>query len=142
MWKLQRSLRNSEWVRIFYQDAQRLYLGWLARAIGGLLLMLLLIVTAPLSLLRLLSPYQLSQQRFYVDEIYQLLIVAPLRFAARSAYAFDRWLIDGLVNSVGRLPQQAGYLMRALHMGLVQFYALVTVLAIAVLIVIRMVWSA
>ena len=133
-------LRNSEWVQIFRRDAERLYLGWLANWIGSALLLLLLVVTAPLGLLRMISPYRLSHNKFYLDEIYQVAIVTPVKFVARAAFAFDRWMLDGLVDWLGQLPKTVGRLMRALHMGLVQFYALVTVLAIAVLILIRMLW--
>ncbi len=134
-------LRNSDWVQVFYKDALRLHLGRFAQWVGQALWVLLLIVTAPLTLLRLVSPYSLSQNKFYLDEIYQVTIVAPLSFIARVAFGFDRWILDGLVDALGRLPKSMGHLMRALHMGLVQFYALVTFLAIAVLVVIRMFWA-
>ena len=40
----------------------------------------------------------------------------------------DDWVVDGLVNTVGRLPLWLGQRLRSLQTGLVQFYALAMVL--------------
>jgi len=47
----------------------------------------------------------------------------------------DRRAIDGLVNFLGWVPLAAGAMMRSLQNGLVQFYALVMVLGLVVLLV-------
>jgi NADH:ubiquinone oxidoreductase subunit 5 (subunit L)/multisubunit Na+/H+ antiporter MnhA subunit len=57
-------------------------------------------------------------------------------------YAVDRWIVDGFVNLVGRVPLLAGGLMRSLQMGLVQFYALAMVLGVLVLLVARVMLAA
>jgi len=49
------------------------------------------------------------------------------------SYWFDRYIVDGLVNFIGRVPWWLGSGMRVLQNGLVQFYALSMVLGLVVL---------
>jgi NADH-quinone oxidoreductase subunit L len=88
------------------------------------------------------SPYRLSQNKFYFDELYTALFVWPLRVLAAVAYWIDRWIVDGLVDLAGKLPPAAGTLMRPLQMGLVQFYALAMVLGALILVGARLLWAA
>ncbi len=48
--------------------------------------------------------YRLSHGKLFFDQIYQVFIVWPLWLLAQVSYWFDRWVIDGLVNSIGRVP--------------------------------------
>jgi NADH-quinone oxidoreductase subunit L len=89
-----------------------------------------------------LTPYRLSRDKFYFDEIYAALIVWPLRIVAGVCYWFDRTVIDGLVDLAGRLPVAFGHIMRGLQMGLVQFYALAMVLGMLILVAARLIWAA
>jgi NADH-quinone oxidoreductase subunit L len=91
--------------------------------------------------LRGVSPYQLSSNKFFFDEIYNLLIVRPLELLADLSYWIDRRLIDGMVNLVGRTAPALGSVMRSLQMGLVQFYALAMILGVLILLVVRL-WTA
>lgn len=100
---------------------------------------ILLVFLAPI--IRLLSPYKLSYGKFFIDEIYQAAIVIPLKIAASFAYWLDRWIIDGLVNLVGRIPPLAGNIMRMLQVGLVQFYALAMAFGVILILFIRLLWS-
>jgi NADH-quinone oxidoreductase subunit L len=88
------------------------------------------------------SPYKLSYDKFYIDQLYDWTVVKPLRLLAVIAYWFDRNIIDGLVNLVGWVPAAAGSLMRSLQMGLVQFYALAMVLGAVILIFARLMYAA
>ena len=88
-----------------------------------------------------LSPYKLSQNKFYWDEIYNGIIVQPLRGLAVASYAVDRWFVDGIVNFVGWVPRVIGSLMRSLQIGLVPFYALAMVLGVLTLLAARMLWG-
>ncbi|MCA9161463.1 MAG: NADH-quinone oxidoreductase subunit L [Planctomycetales bacterium] len=133
-------LRQLPWVAGVYRVAKSVRLGWLASLIGQVLLLVVLILTAPILLGLFLTPYRLSVRKFYFDEIYNLLVVVPLRFGARVLYAIDRWLIDGVVNLCGRLPVAFGGLMRSLQMGLVQFYALSMMLGVLVLLLVKVLW--
>jgi NADH-quinone oxidoreductase subunit L len=68
--------------------------------------------------------YQLSLNKFYLDEIYWAVIVAPLRGAARLAVWFDNNVIDRAVDLAGSLPRLASAAPRLLHEGVVSSYAL------------------
>jgi len=78
--------------------------------------------------------YRLSYGKFFLDPIYNALVVAPLRGIAWVSYWLDQYLIDGLVNVVGMLPTFVGALLRPLQSGLIQFYALAMVLGLLALI--------
>ena len=47
--------------------------------------------------------YVLFANRWFVDEILYALLVKLLFAVCRAAFAFDRWVVDGLVNLAGRL---------------------------------------
>jgi NADH-quinone oxidoreductase subunit L len=78
---------------------------------------------------RFLGPFEtLFANRFYIDQIYEGLVVRPLEILALVAAAFDRHVIDGLVDGIGRLPGAVGGWARQLQSGLLQRYALAGVL--------------
>jgi NADH-quinone oxidoreductase subunit L len=88
------------------------------------------------ALARLFAPaYWLSHGKFFIDQIYGVLILWPLRMLASVSAWFDQRGIDGLVNLVGRTPFGLGSILRTLQNGMVQFYALVMVLGLLVLLV-------
>jgi NADH-quinone oxidoreductase subunit L len=89
---------------------------------------------------RLRPLYRLSYGKFFIDQIYQVLIVWPLEVLSRISYWFDRRVIDGLVNLCGHIPRAFGGALRSLQNGLVQFYALAMVLGLVVLAVALMRW--
>jgi proton-translocating NADH-quinone oxidoreductase chain L len=75
--------------------------------------------------------YELSRNRFYLDEIYDALIVKPLSALAYLLRAIDQYVIDGLVDLLAQVPRFIGYLFRPIQNGLVQFYALLMALGVA-----------
>jgi NADH-quinone oxidoreductase subunit L len=76
--------------------------------------------------------YELSRNRFYLDELYDIFIVKPASVLAAICRAIDHHLVDGLVNLVGNVPRFLGMLFRPIQNGLVQFYALAMVLGLTV----------
>lgn len=134
-------LQRIGWVRAVDRLASRVGLGWLASLLGHIALLALVVLAAPLLLGMYLSPYRLSYGKFYVDELYDAVVVRPLRWLASACYAIDRWLVDGLVNACGQIPLGIGLLMRSLQMGLLQFYALVMVLGLLILLASKMIWA-
>lgn len=92
--------------------------------------------------LGVLSPYKLSHNKFYFDEIYAFLFVLPTRGLAWLCMGLDRWLIDGTVNLCGRLPVWFGALMRSLQTGLIPFYGLAMILGTVILIIAKVRWGA
>lgn len=133
---------NIGWIKAVHRQACSVHLGWLTSLLGNIVLMAALVLTTPFLIGRALSPYNLSQRKFYIDEIYFLVIVLPLRALGSVCYIVDRWVVDGIVNAIGRIPPRLGTLMRPLHLGLVQFYALAMVLAMLVLVAAKMIWAA
>ena len=71
--------------------------------------------------------YDLSLNKWYVDEIYQALIIAPGRLLSTHLLwqAFDKNVIDRSVNGSGVLARGAGGLIRGLQDGVMQTYALI-----------------
>jgi NADH-quinone oxidoreductase subunit L len=69
--------------------------------------------------------YRLSLNKFYWDEIFYAVLIAPLKALAWISYWFDRTIIDPTVDMVGRIPQGLSTVPRTLHNGLVPSYALV-----------------
>jgi proton-translocating NADH-quinone oxidoreductase chain L len=77
--------------------------------------------------------YRLSYHRFYLDAIYHAVIVKPLAGFAVLCRFVDQYVIDGVVDLFGQVPRFAALVFRPIQNGLVQFYALLMVLGIAVL---------
>ena len=79
---------------------------------------------------------KLLEGKYFVDQIYQLLIVGPLRLLGRVLYGIDRVLIDGLVGAAGFLPWAGGGLLTATtqRSGAVQGYAVSMLLGIALIV--------
>jgi NADH-quinone oxidoreductase subunit L len=77
---------------------------------------------------------QLSLNKFYVDEFYDLVLVRPFtRISGFFAHFIDPWVIDGAVNGVAAATRGASTIWRAIQTGNVQHYAamfLVGVLAL------------
>jgi NADH-quinone oxidoreductase subunit L len=76
--------------------------------------------------------YQLSLNKFHLDELYAALVVQPLSGLADICRKFDLHIVDSLVDLVGQVPRFLGQLFRPIQNGLVQFYALAMVLGLAV----------
>ncbi|HCN84825.1 MAG TPA: NADH-quinone oxidoreductase subunit L, partial [Sphingobacteriaceae bacterium] len=47
--------------------------------------------------------YQFVYQQWYIDKFYQVVLVKPVIYLSRISYGFDRKVIDGIVNSIGKL---------------------------------------
>jgi len=47
--------------------------------------------------------YQFVYQQWYIDKIYQAVFVKPVIYFSHISYGFDRIIIDGIVNIIGRV---------------------------------------
>jgi NADH-quinone oxidoreductase subunit L len=78
--------------------------------------------------------YDISLNKYYVDEVYDFIFVRPFTAAAKFfASIVDPWVIDGLVNGVAATARGFSTIWRGLQTGNVQHYAamfLVGVLAL------------
>ena len=69
--------------------------------------------------------YTLLVNKFYIDELY-LLVIRGLYFTLAAVIAwFDRHVVDGAVNLVGSASTRGGALLRRTLAGKVQGYALI-----------------
>jgi NADH-quinone oxidoreductase subunit L len=86
----------------------------------------------PLSLAyKIRGLYELSRNKFYIDELYIAFFVKPLEGLAWLVRVIDQYVVDGLVDLVAQVPAFVGYLFRPIQNGLVQFYALLMALGLA-----------
>jgi NADH-quinone oxidoreductase subunit L len=77
--------------------------------------------------------------KFYVDEIYDALIVRPLNVLADFFNrVIEKNVIDGLVNGTGRLVQYSSRQLRYLQSGQVGGYVLLMVIGIVILFVVQL----
>lgn len=76
---------------------------------------------------------KLLQDKWYVDEIYDSIIVKPLKaLGAFFNNIFETKIVDGIVNGVGRLVHYGGRQLRWLQSGQTGAYVLMMVLGILV----------
>jgi len=73
---------------------------------------------------RLPVMYGLLLHKWYVDEIYDGIIVQPAMGFARFLWSFDATIIDGIVNGLGYLTRGVGRGLRTSESGVVGNYAL------------------
>jgi NADH-quinone oxidoreductase subunit L len=67
--------------------------------------------------------YRLSLNKFYVDEIYDFIIVRPFTACSRFLAEFiDPWVIDGAVNGLAAATRGMSSIWRGLQTGNVQHY--------------------
>jgi NADH-quinone oxidoreductase subunit L len=84
----------------------------------------------PLTESALRSASTLLARKFYIDELY-MLVIRALYFTLTSAIAwFDRHVVDGMVNLVGGASRAAGAQLRRTLGGKVQGYALIITFAV------------
>jgi len=77
--------------------------------------------------------------KFYVDEIYEALIVKPLNALADFFDSFvEKGVIDGVVNGTGKLVQYGSRQLRYLQSGQVGGYVLLMVIGIVILFVVQL----
>ena len=78
--------------------------------------------------------YRASIAKFGVDEMYAAVVVWPTRLLGKVADFFDKFFVDGLVQTVAWMPQTLGRdVFARIQNGLVQYYAAVTALSVGVL---------
>jgi NAD(P)H-quinone oxidoreductase subunit 5 len=69
--------------------------------------------------------YQLSLNKWYIDDIYNSVFVQGSRRLARQVLEVDVRIVDGLVNLAGFVTLVTGEALKYLENGRVQFYALI-----------------
>jgi NADH-quinone oxidoreductase subunit L len=91
---------------------------------------------------RLRPLYEGSLHKFYIDEIYSWLVVKPTRAMSVVCEFLDDYVIHRLIVGLALLPRFFGRARLApLQNGLIQFYAAVSVMSIAALLFILLLFS-
>ncbi len=82
-----------------------------------------------------MKPWQrIIYNKYYVDEIYEVMIKKPLDLTGRALYKLvDKEMIDGLVNGVGGSVRALGVGVRYLQNGHIGFYVMGMVTAIVLI---------
>jgi NADH-quinone oxidoreductase subunit L len=77
-----------------------------------------------------------AQNKWYVDEFYDVLIRKPLWVLSHVFHLIDQFLVDGLVDLIGRIPRTIGKTLRPSQSGELHGYAVGMAGGIAILILI------
>jgi len=108
-----------------------------ALAIAGILTAYVLYVRetwiAPLTRASFPKTYQVLWNKYYVDEIYDRLIISPSKKAGRFCVGLDDYLIDGLIWLVTAIPRGLGYVVRVLQGGALQGYGVSMIVGLALI---------
>jgi NADH-quinone oxidoreductase subunit L len=122
-----------------HEGAGPFVIAWLIAAAGTLVAFLMYAGpwrAAPEKLARTFpETYRFALDKFRVDELYQVVVIEPTRFAAYILWRIvDVFAIDGLlVNGVARLVGFFGSVFRLAQNGDVQRYAAIMAVAAAVI---------
>ena len=81
--------------------------------------------------------YKLVANKYYMDELYQYMLITPTHMVARFILGFDQKVVDGIVNGVAKVVAAFGSGMKRLQTGYVQNYALFMLVGLIILII----WS-
>ena len=67
---------------------------------------------------------RLIANKYYVDELYDRIVVGPYHRLCDACAGFDRVVVDGMVNGAGTFAEVASQILKLFHTGYVRNYAL------------------
>lgn len=78
--------------------------------------------------------YNVLFNKYFIDEIYEAAVVKPIQIVSEKFLwkIADNKIIDGIVNGAGVIVEKTSLVVRKLQTGAAQFYAVVMMLGIAV----------
>jgi NADH-quinone oxidoreductase subunit L len=79
--------------------------------------------------------YVMWRNLYWVDELYEALILKPFYAISRFFAGFDRFVIDGLVNATGIVADITGQLLKLFQTGYVRNYALAFLMGVVAILV-------
>ncbi len=74
--------------------------------------------------------YRTLRNLYWVDELYELLVLRPFYALCRLFRAFDQRVVDGLVNASGIVTELTGQVIKLFQTGFVRNYALTFLLGV------------
>jgi len=80
------------------------------------------------------APENLVYHKYYIDELYDTIIVKPVMALSTGLYKFvENGIIDPIANGVGRVTLAGGQLLRAVQTGSVETYLILMVIGIVLI---------
>jgi NADH-quinone oxidoreductase subunit L len=73
---------------------------------------------------RMRGLYQALKNKWYVDEIYDSVVLRPFYAFCRACDLFDKYAVDGVVNGAGKVMDVGSATLKLFQTGLVRNYAL------------------
>ena len=108
----------------FHLDVMALSVVLATAGIGLAWMFYLAMPKVPAAIARAIYPlYATSRNKLFLDEIFYVLIVLPLKGLALLATIIDRRLIDGLIDGIGSLPARLSNLFKSTQAGPTTSYA-------------------
>jgi NADH-quinone oxidoreductase subunit L len=77
--------------------------------------------------------YHLVRNLYWVDELYDWLILRPFYRLSKFCRGFDRWVVEGLVHTPGTVADIVGQLIKLFQTGFVRNYALMFLLGVVLI---------
>ncbi|MBF0503961.1 MAG: NADH-quinone oxidoreductase subunit L [Candidatus Omnitrophica bacterium] len=94
------------------------------------------ITLLPLSVLNSLQGLKtLLINKYYIDEIYDRVLIQPCLRLCRASFDFDSNIVDGLVNAMAFVTQYCSGVIRRSQTGLIQNYLLIQVFGVVLLLI-------
>ena len=85
------------------------------------------------------TPFRTLYNKYYVDELYDAIIVKPLYWISDVFYkAFDIKIIDAAVNAVGKGVDLSSRTLRLVQSGNIGFYLMAMVIGIILMLVLNL----
>jgi len=84
-------------------------------------------------------PYIVLVRKYYVDDLYGWVFLKVGGLVVLLAGAFDRYVVDGLVNAIGWLTGRLGWVLKFLQTGREENYLLLIFLGLVVIVLVRLV---
>jgi NADH-quinone oxidoreductase subunit L len=78
--------------------------------------------------------YTLILNKYYVDEIYSKTVIRPLMKLSEAFSWFDKWIVDGAVNTSAHVSEISGHLLKFTQTGYLRNYALFFFFALVLII--------
>ena len=85
--------------------------------------------------------YEGSLNKWYVDELYDYIIVRPFTYIAEQASSFDQRFIDGAVNGVASLLKEMALTLQAAQSGALRSYASLMAIGAAIILIFIVLWQ-
>ncbi len=77
--------------------------------------------------------HRLLYRKYYIDELYDIIFVRPLRKLGEFCYALDRYVINGILWIVAAVPRLIGFFLKGWQTGAMQGYAMGMVVGLVVI---------